>query len=460
MSDVQVEQPVPFSDLADIETTGLMPTTAFVDALGTQPIVTTAADFASQLNAVYAQAAEVLTPDQLGLYEQAVNPLGDAVNDGIVPPAQARDFFYWLNGNQQVFDIPSTGTYAFVQGFVVKWAQQNGWATYGPNPLPTPLAQSFIESANAAQPLPGAVNVPAVLPSPSQGQSTVGAAAREITPSTIPATGLSPTAAAQVQAAIGVASADVLKAQAAVVDAMLPNLSPGQATEALEQLNRAVNALEVQLGQVRNGQWPRGYQGTLQALNGALEALHGLSQEVNILAEQMATKADSGLEDGIAAVAATAAATAAGLATVTGTTIPALEGQLGDLTGTVDRLGDTVNDDVVPELSQLAPQVAANTAKLNLTDDECLEQLCDTVNNVASPIKEGGATPSLLKTLGALLAGGLALTTIIGMMDTILAVLNIKTAVAGVVQDTETLTNWAEQAAGVIEQQFSLAGWG
>ena len=171
---------------------------------------------------------------------------------------------------------------------MLKWAQGNGWATLGPNPQPTPLVTQQPESANAAQPLPS-VQVPApVLPSPSLGQQAVVNGTTTIKPSTVTGGTAEGTSAAQVSAALAVTAVDVLRVVAHVFDDMLPNMAPGQVPEALGQLNTAVNALENQMQQVRNGQWPRGFVGVQEALNGGLEALNGLSQEVGILAQDVA----------------------------------------------------------------------------------------------------------------------------------------------------------------------------
>lgn len=458
MPDTGVQQEVPFSDLGDMAETGLMPTTGFVDAIGTQPIAITAADFQSQLAQVYAQAGEVLSPSQLTLYQEAVNPLGDAVNDGIVPPSQARDFFYWLLGNQDIADIPVVNTYAFVEGYVVKWAQQNGWATYGPNPLPTPIVTQPPQSINAPPPLPGAANPPAVLPTPSVGQSTTARGAREIVPTTINPPGIDTGTAQAIQAAVGVATADMLKLQAAITDTMLPNMAPGQVPEALTQLNTAVNALENQMGQVRSGKWPRGFVGLQEAVGGALQALNGLSQEVGILAQQMATKADSGLEDAITAIKHEADGTAATVATVVGTTVPFLEGELGSLTGQVNGLVDTVDNEIKPELSTVTQEAAANTDKLSGTDKDCLDQLCDAEGNVINPITEGGATPSLLRKLGGLLGGLFAAEGIMALVTTIETLLNAPAVYSAVAQDMPTMATWAEQAANVIASDLSWSG--
>jgi len=459
MADEATQQDTAVDDFGLGVETGEISPVAIVDMAPTFDDVTTADDVAAEAQAWLASQQATVAPDVYTAMQETLDPLTDAVNDGIVPPTQARYFFFWLAYSAGVTLIPAAGIYAFVQGYVVKWAQQNGWATMGPNPVATPLAQAFIESANAASPLPGTVNPPAVLPSPSVGQSTVGAAAKEVQPQTVQGTGLSPSAAAQVQAAIGVAAADLLKAQAAVIDAMLPNLAPGQTTEALNQLNTAVNALENQMQQVRNGEWPRGYQGALQALNGGLEALHGLSQEVGILANQIAEKADSALEDGITAVKQEADGTAAEVATIVGTTIPELAGGLQTLTGTVGDLANQVTNQVLPELGAQEEAIQAAAAKLALTDDACLEALCDSIENVTQPIEQGGATPGLLSQLGSLLTRALEIGGLLSLVETLVTLANTQVAVNAIVADTETITGWATQAASVIEADFSLSGW-
>lgn len=440
--------------------TGEISPVSVVDMAPTFDDVVTSGDVAAEAAAWLATQEPVVAPEVYQAMQETLDPLTDAVNDGIVPPTQARYFFFWLAYTAGVTLIPAAGIYAFVQGYVVKWAQSNGWATYGPNPTPTPLAQAFIESANAASPIPGAANLPATLPTPSVGQTTTASAAREIVPQTTTAPGLSPSAAAAVQAAIGVASADLLKAQAAIVDAMLPNLAPGQVTEALDQLNTAVNALENQMSQVRNGQWPRGYNGTLKALNGALEALHGAEQAINNLTEQMATKADSGLEDDINANTAQIATLAGTVGTLVGTTVPALTQGLTQTEQSLGDLTNTVANTVEPEITALQAQVEANTKKLDLTDDDCLEALCDAINNVTEPIEEGGSTPGLLKQLGSLLTRALEIGALMSLIEGLVTLANAKMAISAVVSDTETLTGWAEGAASVIETDFSLSGWG
>src|SRR5271154_3676661 len=306
----------------------------------------------------------------------------NAMQSDQLPYQDVKGFFNWLRTAQNMVSIPPE----LVQGD-------------GFNQL---LAQYAVQQLGLTVPTyvaPG----PPELPSPSQGQSTVAKAAREIVPSQVVAAGLPAEQIAIMQAAIGVATADTLKAQAAVIDAMLPNLKPGQVTQALNQLNTATNALENQMTGVLTT-LNKNATGSLAAqLNGALEALHGLAQEVNTLAEQMGEKADSALEDGINANTAEIATLSGAVATIVGTAIPDLASAIDSTTASLGSLESTVTNQVEPQLAQTTEQTAANTDTLSGTDKDCLDQLCDAEGNVINPIKNGGATPNLLSKLGALL---------------------------------------------------------
>jgi hypothetical protein len=419
--------------------------------------MTTDAGWQATVDQLMAAANEVLGTNALNVLEESVNPMTDAVNNGIVPSRLAANFYSWLHGYAGVDNIPTTGTYAFVEGYILQWARQYGWATLVGPPAPTPAGQAAAASPTPTLPLPGVVNPPATLPSPSVGQSQVGKAAREIVPSHVSVTGLSPETAAAIQAAVGVASADVLKAQAAVVDDLLPNMAPGQVPQALSQLNTAVNALVHQMSLVRAGVYPTGFVGVQQALNGGLQALNGAEQAIQHLTDQLAEKADSGLETDIKAVSLTLAGVAGTVATVVGTTVPALEGELGTLTGTVNKLGDQVTNTIEPELARLTPEVNANTAKLALTTDECLAQLCDELNNVGNPIQKGGATPGLLGKLGGLLGAVWGVGALLALFDTLETLLNSQAAISAMVSDVEQLAGWASSAATAIEADLPLS---
>lgn len=454
---VETQGDDPLVDESDLEETGYGTAEGIADWWPTIPVDATAEEATNLIEQALQAAEPTLAPPVYDFVQSVSDAMTDAINDGIVPPSQSGSFWLWLMGAGGLSLIAAGSAYAITQGKIVQWAQSMGWATLVGPPAPTPAVQAFIGSRDTASPLPS-VQVPApVLPSPSLGQQAVVSGATTIKPSTVTG-GLSEgTSADQVSAALAVTAVDVLRVVAHVFDDMLPNMAPGQVPEALTQLNTAVNALENQLQQVRNGQWPRGFKGVQEALNGGLEALHGLEQEVNTLALDVAEKAPSALGthvDNNTTAISSLTTTVAGIA---GTTIPVLEGQLGSLTGTVNSLGDTVTNTVEPELAQVTKDTAANTKMLSGTDQDCLDQLCDAEGNVIKPIQDGGATPSLLGKLGSLLGLGWALGSLFGLMDVIETLFDAPLALQAVAQDVELLSGWASSAAKAIEADLPFA---
>jgi uncharacterized protein YoxC len=374
-----------------------------------------------------------------GTEEEVWTSVLNAMQAGQLPYTKVSAFFNWLRTSQDMVSLPPE----LVQGD-------------GFNQL---LAQYAVERLGLTVPTyiaPG----PPELPSPSHGQTVVAKGAREVTPSQVPGADLSPASVAAIQTAIGVASADILKVQAAVIDAMLPNLAPGQVTQALDQLNTAANALENQMTGVLTT-LNKNATGSLAAqVNGALETLNGLAQEVGILAQDVAMKAESKIGDDVNANTAEIGVLSGAVATIVGTAIPDLAQGLQGLTGQVGALDNTVTNQIEPQLAQTTEQTAANTDTLSGTNKECLDQLCDALNNVTSPIEEGGSTPSLLKQLGSLLTRGLEIGALMSLVEGLVTLANTKIAVNAIISDTETITGWAVKAAGVIETDFDLSGWG
>lgn len=376
-------------------------------------------------------AAEAIVMNELLAYMQ------DLAAEDIVPFGEESAFFLHLEYAAGQPSIPTTGNItAWLAPYVSSWAASRGY-----NPGPDYVAPP-----------------PPTLPTPSVGQTTVARGAREVTPSQVGNTGFTPDQAASIQAAIGIASADILKVQAAVIDAMLPNLKPGQVTQALDQLNTAATVLERQMAGVLSDVNVN-IKGSMAAqLNGALEALHGLSQEVNTLAEQMATKADSGILDDVTTNTAEIAVLSGAVKTIMDTSIPDLANGLDALTADVGTMDTKLTNQIEPELSQVSQTTDNLTNELSGTDKECLDQLCDAINNVSNPIKEGGATPSLLKGLGNLLTKGIELGILATIVDALVTVADAPVALSAVVQDTELMSKWATSAAGVITKDYSWLG--
>lgn len=406
--------------------------------------------------------------------------VGDAVNNGIVPSTEAYRFFSWLLYTAGVLLIPTAGTYAFVSGYVTKWAQGNGWATLVGPPAPTPAVQALIQSLEVPPPgvttapgpgtaptptsepspvpLPVVPLAPVPLSKPTLGQQTIAAGSQGLTGGTVQAGGPGDVSAAQVSAALNALATQVVELQANVLDDMLPGMAPGQVPEALRQMNTAISAIEHQLSMVRNGIWPRGFVGLQQAFNGAAQALNGIAQEVNILHDQMAEKADSSLEDSITEMGLTVGTLTGAVGTITGTTIPAIDSAVSTVTSRVGAVESDLSTNVEPRLSTVEGEATQAAAKLALTTDECLAQLCSDQANVTNPIKDGGATPSLLKQLGNLLGKAFEWGMLATLADGLLTILDAKAALTAVAKDTAVIETWAVGAAAVIEADFAWSG--
>ena len=454
---VETQGDDPLVDESDLEETGYGTAEGIADWWPTIPVDATAEEATNLIEQALQAAEPTLAPPVYDFVQSVSDAMTDAINDGIVPPSQSGSFWLWLMGAGGLSLIAAGSAYAITQGKIVQWAQSMGWATLVGPPAPTPAVQAFIGSRDTASPLPS-VPVPApVLPSPSLGQQAVVSGATTIKPSTVTG-GLSEgTSADQVSAALAVTAVDVLRVVAHVFDDMLPNMAPGQVPEALTQLNTAVNALENQLQQVRNGQWPRGFKGVQEALNGGLEALNGLEQEVNTLALDVAEKASSALGDHVNSNTSAIAGVSSIVAGITGTAIPELAGSVQTLTSTVGALDSQVTNEIAPALSAVEAEAAQSTKMLSGTDQDCLDELCDDQGNVIRPIKDGGATPSLLGKLGSLLGLGWALGSLFGLMDVIETLFDAPLALQAVAQDVELLSGWASSAAKAIEADLPFA---
>jgi hypothetical protein len=480
MTVTEFQTDTPEDDISLDMLDGQVSTVAIVDATAEIEPAYTPEQWDSVVASWNATVGQSQPPATVAFLQSVVDPVTDAVNDGIVPANQAPNFYFWLTYNMQVTFIPTDGTYLFLSPYVMKWAQDNGWATMGPNPLPTPVVQQLIQSAaasqpttgpaptpvvgqapqsaNAAVPLPGAQVAPVTIPTPTPGQQATVAASSGVTSSTVTGGINEGTSAAQVSAALAVTAVNVLEVVARVFDAFLPGMAPGQVPEALRQLNTAANALEHQMAEVRDGVWPRNFQNVTnlaESIAGSLQAIQG---EVLALQQQMATKAESTLGDDVNANTTAIAGVAGTVGTLAGVTVPALATGLQSLTSTVGSLDSQVQDQIAPELTATKAATDANTQMLSGTDQECLDELCDAETNVTTPIKQGGATPSLLGQLGNMLQKAFEIGVLASILDAIFTVLDAKVALAAVAQDTEMIAGWATSAATIIEQDLTWGG--
>jgi len=293
---------------------------------------------------------------------------------------------------------------------------------------------------------------------PDHVAKVVKSAAITIGNQDVPAPGLTPAEAAAISNAIGLAMADALTVLHQTVYEMLPGLRPGQVPEALDDLNRATTVLERQYAVLKAQVGTRAEASVAGRLEGAQQTITRIDTELKHLQAQLAEEEESNLGTHVNHVATRTETVTKTVTTVVEEKIPDIGTGLAALAGSVSALTTQVEAEIVPQLEAVTATADGNAGKLALTTDECLADLCDAENNVTEPIKQGGATPSLLKQLGNLLKGAFELGFIATVMETVVTLLDAKLEVSAVVSDTATIAGWAESAAGVIEGDLSW--WG
>lgn len=316
----------------------------------------------------------------------------------------------------------------------------------GPAPAPTPAAPVSVVG-------PG----PAVLPS-TPGGALVNTAQGTITPEAVTFNGFTAAQAAAVQEALYLDYNNLLAVQALVADGVLGGLKPGQAAQLINTLQAHIDALReavVNLDQL-TGNISSGALNV--AITGLEVELAGQALAITTLQDQMAETDTSPLlgtvQSNTTAITDLTATVGAFETTATGR-MDTFESQFANQTPSV--LSD--------ELAQVAGTANAaqslaneNAAKLALTTDECLANLCDAENSVTDPIQQGGATPSLLRQLGGLLGTVFELGLAATLIDGLITVLDWKVALDATVWDTETIAGWAETAASTIVADQSWGG--
>lgn len=386
---------------------------------------------------VIVNAQKSLSPELAQIVSDTWGVVEQSWDEGEITYNQTGDFFRWLRYDKGVVVL----TAALVTGgalaaHLLDYAELHGYKPPTPRPKPTPV----------------------VPPKPTPGQKVVGRAASRITPQYVTAPELSKAEAAAISKAIGVAAADSAKLVAATVDEMLPGMAPGQVPAALTDLFTASHVLEHDVTKLMAEVHPGAPASLVGTTKGLQKTVHGLAQEVHQLAEDLAEKAPSTLHTHVQNNTEAIDDLRTNVHEINTVSVPELAGAVGTLVGTVGALDTLVKTDLAPTLSRVEQEATQSAYKLALTTDECLADLCDAENNVTNPIKEGGATPSLLKGLGGLLGAAFGLTTLVGLLETLATVLDAKLAVSAMVSDVEQLSGWAELAATTVTGELSQIG--
>ena len=400
---------------------------------------TTVADIVGDLgrlsDAVEGQVrAGTMTPAVAANVDQLVSGVGRATQLRILGPDQVGPYLAWLPKHP--------GRLVAVPG--------------------TPLDQAVIATAvaySAANPHPARVQPPARKPAgPTPGQRAVTTAARGIHTRTVPGGGLDRAQTAAVSQAIGVAFADMLRAQAAVIDAYFGPITPGELPQALGDLFRADSILSHQVARLADEVSGKAPAHVVGHLHGVQQALHGLEQEVNLQAEQLAETKPSTLHTHVEDNTKLIEGIGTRVNHIGQSVIPAIAAGL------------TVVDRNLTNLNKLTEGISSGhlQARLNAIAQDVppklpehvaqLEDCCAENASVTRPITEGGATPSLLGKLGGMLKQALYLGFMATALDGVVALLDMRAVIATTVVDTETLSRWAESSAKVIEADMTWMG--
>lgn len=358
-----------------------------------------------------------------------------AWEDGTLPYADTGGFFNWLRYNLGVPVISlATVTGGALAGYLLKYDQEHG---IHPAKEPT-------------------FKLAAPLGAPTHGQRTVADAAKKIVAQQITAPGLSPAAGKAISKAIGIASADLLKAQALGIDRMLPGMAPGQVPEALTQLDTAAGVLEKQLNALQK-QVGTGSLGSISGkVSGATAAITALQAELAKVTAELELKAPSELDTHVNAIDK--------VVTEHTSEIDKINKELPKLATTAALTALTGKVDVAVEDLALKHASALDTAlngvehsvtALQAKADD-LDECCSANSDITNPIRAGGATPSLLHELGNLLKGAFGLSFLAGILDPIVAMFNLPAAFAATVDDVATISTWAD---GVATELITNGPW-
>lgn len=503
MSTTEEEQPPSFSPLTAAEEEdgiGGLVLEQFNNALSR---VSTVDEFLSEANNIIS-ANEASTGATVATLMTDIEVVaGQAVSDGLLNISDLGPFFRWMYWDQGIENI--TGAMA-ANGQLYTYFYLYGLSegTLNPSPVVGPgTGGTYTAPGTSSVPVMGAPGVPPTAnPQPVTGLGTgaIGAgqaaegAAQALTPLlpppaavTYPTTpppaspttpggvvvkevinkttvvqvidpNLSSDVANAVSKAIQAETQWLTQLVVRTVDQALGGLQPGQAKTAISRLNSITNQISAQLQAVADIQSEFPPAGTAAELAGIELQLTNLQATVSTLQAAIAAEVPTDLPTQLAEVEAQVKVNTGDIAEIVGTTVPLLAQAIQGNTSVIGSIDSKLTQDIEPELSTLKSDVTANSAKLALTTDECLAALCDGENNVIDPIKNGGATPSLLRSLGSLLGRAFEIGFAATLLDSLVTVLDAKVSLAAVVADTEMVAGWAQSAAGAITTDLSWAG--
>ena len=387
---------------------------------------TSVEDLIARADRITAFRTPGFSPAEQVISNDTVTQLRTAVSDGYVPPSEVGAALRWALKAAKLAAI----TGAFVAGGelyrqLVAYGHAHGHHGGKPVvPAKAPATGSIVvggEGEGARTP----------------GGRIVGAAERGVARATVKVPGLTPTEAKGISLAIARSYGDVMHVLITVVNELTAEIravgdlvgtvrpttheAPPAPAVVPKSVTVALSGIEAELARLVHG------QGVLDARIANVESgLTGARQQIATTTGRVQEIVHGlpGLVGGIVAGAT------GGLATATD--LGKLQGELTAEKGAVAGLQSELQTAGVPNLP---------------TEIAGLEDCCAENKAVTQPIKEGGATPSLLRRLGGLLTYGYALGLIAGFVGTLLTILDTPASILGTIRGAEWVMPIAERAA-------------
>ena len=382
--------------------------------------------------------------------------LAQAIGTGTILPSDTIKALAWVMQLHRV----TTFTYKFINdGLLLAglalWGFEHGRITGGtPPPIlggPTDYQNILDFHADPGQviaikpPLSitlGGVAVP--LPDTAGGQVVVRAQA-PIKPVKITNTGLSAQSAKAVSLAIAQAYRDHLHVLVNSVDhierqiAGIERQMAGDRT-IVRNVHHAVTASIDNL------------KGEVTGIDKELAALDNISTRIQSEVDGLQTQIDA-IDGQITALDKLVTTPTTAGTTLTQTqideinSIPGLKTQIDSTTGTADQ---ALTGEIVDAAALTA--IGAFAATVTIED---LAACCDANSAVTNPIRNGGATPGLLSSLGALLSKGFELFLLAASIDAILALFDLPDVILATMYDADVIQGQVEKVTAVMLKDFS-----
>jgi hypothetical protein len=410
-----------------------------VRALAELDQATTVADVVANLDQLTAEVrAQVglgtLAPAVADQVDEVISATGRAVQLDILPASRAGGFLRWLPAHP--------GVLATAAGVPLASAVIAAAVRYAASPAPSPHLRH---------------PAPAHHPTPLE---VVREVAIEIGPSRVSAPGLTGAEAEAISKAIAIAYADSLRAQAETLGRYLGTLTPGQLPQALNELFHAVHILTHQVVRLDNEVSARAPERTALATRAELEAsIASVKADVAGVAKAE-TKAEKEISARVDSNTTAIEHLLARIDHIGEVVLPTVESRL-ELTdrnvANLDHLTAGISSgELQHNLNTEVAAVRAEIGQVAKTAEEC----CAENAEVTKPIRQGGATPSLLHRLGGILEKAFAIGFIATIADVALAVIDMPAVLEATAFDVEMIDNWVSRSVPVIVGAYSWErGW-